>query len=736
MKQALCALVFLLATQLGEEGVAQGVLWKGGDVSFIPQIEDRGGVYRDSGKVKDPLQIFADHGFNLIRLRLWHTPRDGYCGLERTLAMARRLRTKGFTFLLNFHYSDTWADPGKQYKPAAWSGLSFPALKDSVRQYTRRVVAALIAQGTRPDLVQIGNEITGGMLWNDGRVGGRYDTPQQWQNLAELIRAAEEGLRGAGPGADSIRVMIHIDRGGDNAGARWFFDRLLAQGVEFDVIGLSYYPWWHGNLSALQTNLNDLAIRYGKDIMVVETAYPWTLQGYDQVTNIVGSSSQLLPGYPASVEGQAAFLREVIRIVRSVPGGRGIGVCYWAPEYISIPQLGSPWENNALFDFQGNALSSMGVFGEELPQLEPVQVTLRLNTATLADTFRPHHVAQIRGSVSGYSVDRLPDGRKVTWDANSELILTNRGGDYWEVTFPMYPGDRLDFKFWTGFTLSRGTFQRLGWEGPVIPVGENTAGERVLVVGPRDTTLPLQFFNSSSEARPQYWRPYLIHPDSVTLYFRVNMLKAIEAGIFDPQRNGPLAVRGDSLPSGGKLSWSSSRLILQRELYSVASGSFWSGICVIPRSAVQVGDTLKYRFYIENAGEEGWEDLPANRKLVFTATLLARGDTTLHWDYFRPRTSSGVRQVAPCPLDFSLGEAYPNPFRQEVRISYQLKIPARVRVEVFDLAGRCVERFEEGWRGPGVHQIRWDGGRWPSGIYLFRISAGRDWAVRKVALLR
>jgi len=728
---------FLLWAALSATAQEGPELLLGGDVSFIPQIEDRGGVYRDSGKVKDPFQIFADHGFNLIRLRLWHNPRDGYCGLERTLQMARRVKKRGFKFLLDFHYSDSWADPGHQYKPAAWANLSFEALKDSVRDYTRRVVAALIAQGTRPDMVQIGNEITAGMLWNEGRVGGSYDTPHQWRNLAELIGAAICGLRGSGPGADSMRVMIHIDRGGDNRGARWFFDRLLAQGVDFDVIGLSFYPWWHGALSALEANLNDLAIRYHKDLMVVETAYPWTLQGYDAVGNIVGSSSQLHPGYPASVEGQAAFLREVIRLVRRVPSGRGIGVCYWAPEYISVPGLGSPWENNTLFDFQGNALSSMSVFAERPPAVEPVQVTLRLNTATLGDTLRPHHVVQIRGSLTGYSSDRLPDGRKVTWDASSELIMENRGGDYWEITFPMYPGDKLSFKFWTGFTLSRPTFQRVGWEGPVIPEGGSSPAERVLVVGQGDTTLPLQFYNSASEARPQYWRPCELKADSIAIYFRVNMIKAVQAGQFDPAVHGPVAVRGDSLSSGGALSWSVSKVILQREVSSVAGGSFWSGVCYLPRGAVVAGDTLRYRFFIENAPGSGWEEGPSDRVVVFTPTLVLRGDTTLHWDYFRARASAVASEARPgeAPRHFRL-DVYPNPFRDEVSLSLRLWTPGRVRISVFDLAGRQVDDIDCGFLGAGLHRLSWKGSELPAGIYLVRLDAQGRSLVRKVLHLR
>ncbi len=335
---------------------------KGVDISALPQIEDNGGVYLENGIPKDAVNIFKDHRLNYIRLRIWHTPADGYCGLTKTLQMAERIKNAGLKLLLDFHYSDTWADPIHQSKPSAWLGLNFTELKDSVYQYSYEVITALKSQNTLPDIVQIGNEIICGMLWDDGRVCDPFNTQQQWMQLAQLIN---EGIRGVNDGlapGDSVKIMIHIDRGGDNGGARWFYDNLTAQNVNFDIIGLSFYPWWHGSLNELQTNLNDLAQRYGKDIIVVETAYPWTLAWNDNTNNIVGDSTQLLPGYPATIEGQKNFLADILNIVMNVPDGKGAGLFYWAPEWISAPTFGSPWENLALFDFDNELLNSISVF--------------------------------------------------------------------------------------------------------------------------------------------------------------------------------------------------------------------------------------------------------------------------------------------------------------------------------------------------------------------------------------
>jgi arabinogalactan endo-1,4-beta-galactosidase len=356
-------LVIFLANQSRTQTNLYGTEFiKGADISALLEIEENGGVFKENGTPKDLLQILKDHGINYIRLRIWHTPAQGYNNLDKTLQMASRIKNSGLKLLLDLHYSDTWADPAHQLKPAAWQNLSFYDLKDSVYQYTRQVITALKNQNTLPDIVQIGNEIICGMLWDDGRVCDQFNTPQQWAQLTQLIN---EGIRGVNESfgiGDSVKIMIHIDRGGDNAGSRWFFDNLFAHNVEFDFIGLSFYPWWHGTLNDLEFNLNDLAQRYSKEIIVVETAYPWTLDWFDNTQNIVGDTSQLHQGYPATVDGQENFLTDLINIVLNVPDNKGVGLFYWESEWISVPPSGSPWENLTLFDFTGNLLSSISAF--------------------------------------------------------------------------------------------------------------------------------------------------------------------------------------------------------------------------------------------------------------------------------------------------------------------------------------------------------------------------------------
>ncbi len=334
---------------------------RGADISFLPQIEDNNGKFYDNGSEEDLLQILKTHGVNSIRLRIWNDPISGYCSKSETLDLAKRLNSKGFQFLLDFHYSDGWADPGNQNKPSSWNMLSYLELKQAVYNYTYEVITDLKNQGTTPDMVQIGNEITCGFLWNTGRVCGDYDNETQWHQFTELLKAGITGVQDGLEG-ESVKIMLHIDRGGYNVGSRWFFDNILAKNVSFDVIGQSFYPWWHGSLEDLKENLRDLALRYNKEICVVETAYPWTLNWFDTTNNIVGLEGQLLTGYPATVQGQKQYLLDLKKIISEVPSSKGIGFFYWAPERISTTNFGSSWENLALFDFNGNVLESISVF--------------------------------------------------------------------------------------------------------------------------------------------------------------------------------------------------------------------------------------------------------------------------------------------------------------------------------------------------------------------------------------
>lgn len=312
----------------------------GADLSFLKQAEDRGTVFKDNGEVRPGLQIFKDHGYNWIRLRLFHTPTQLPNNLEYTIALAKAAKQLGFKFLLNYHYSDTWADPGKQFVPKAWEGLSHAQLVDAVLQYTKQTITAFREAGVLPDMVQIGNEVINGMLWPDGRL------PGNWDNFADLVKAGIAGVEAGKGDQPRPRIMIHIDRGGDQARTKWFFDKLNSYGVNYDVIGQSYYPWWHGSLLDLRENLIFMAGEYKKDIIVVEAAYNWRPGEYAKK-----------PGpFPETPEGQRQFLEEVNRIVLATPNGLGKGVFWWEPAVTG--GLG----RRGFFGDDGNALPVMTVF--------------------------------------------------------------------------------------------------------------------------------------------------------------------------------------------------------------------------------------------------------------------------------------------------------------------------------------------------------------------------------------
>lgn len=267
------------------------------------------------------------------------------------MPLAARVKGAGLKFLLDFHYSDTWADPGKQTKPAGWKDLSFQDLEQRLYEYNRDALAAFRAAGASPEYVQVGNEIIGGLLWPDGRVGGNYENPRQWEQLGRLLKAAIRGVReGAGPQPPGI--LLHIDRGGDWGATRWFFDNLRQQAVEFDIVGQSYYPFWHGTLDALRTCLNNTAQRYAKPIAVVETAFPWT------------NAAPVL-GLPATPAGQAAFVVELVKIVKGLPRDLGVGIFWWGTEYRQVNGVRTAgFENRGFFDRTGEILPAAAALGQ------------------------------------------------------------------------------------------------------------------------------------------------------------------------------------------------------------------------------------------------------------------------------------------------------------------------------------------------------------------------------------
>ena len=327
----------------------------GVDISMLKQVEENGGLFYENGNQIDPIQIFKDKGINTARIKIWHTPSLNYNNLESVLEIADRASSVGLDLFLDFHYSDTWADPSSQTKPSAWVDLNFETLCDSLEQYSHHVITKLKNQNTLPKYVQIGNETDCGFLWPDGYVCDESNNDSQWNKLRDLFMHAIEGINSALDTQDTLKIISHVSSGGN-----WFFNNLIGQGVDIDILSISYYPMWHGTLSDLNQNMDELGNEFQKPVLIVETAYPFTLQWNDNTNNILGLETQLLEDYEASEDGQFTFLHDLITLVDE--NDYGLGICYWAPDWISTNQFGSPWENQALFDFDGELLDAISVF--------------------------------------------------------------------------------------------------------------------------------------------------------------------------------------------------------------------------------------------------------------------------------------------------------------------------------------------------------------------------------------
>ncbi len=337
---------------------------RGADLSFTLQLEAVGCKFNDQGRTAPVEQLLAARGMNTVRLRVWVNPPTGYSDLASALTLGRRAHDVGCKVLLDLHYSDFWADRLNQTTPLAWQSQELATLASTVRSYARDAVVAFAAQGTPLDVIQVGNEVNCGMLWPTGLIysGGR----EQWDGFVQLLKA---GLEGAREGATApLQTMVHIDCGGDNGGSRYFYDNITGRGVDFDLIGLSYYPFWHGPLAKLSSNLNDLSIRYGKGVMVVETAYPWTLPAADNVEYCAARPDQLpeIGRFPATPFGQAAYFEALRSTVEAVPQDRGRGFLDWEPEWLPAvgwgPGQDNPYANLTMFDWRGAGLPSLGVF--------------------------------------------------------------------------------------------------------------------------------------------------------------------------------------------------------------------------------------------------------------------------------------------------------------------------------------------------------------------------------------
>lgn len=358
---------------------------KGMDLSTLLEMERCNAKYYDHGQEMDILEIMKKYDVDTIRLRIWNDPKSetgepygaGNNDLEETIAIGKRVTEAGLGVLLNFHYSDFWADPGKQIKPKAWKDYGVEELEKAVYDFTLESLQKVIGAGVRVTMIQVGNELSNGLLWPEGQV-------PDYDNIARFVSA---GIRACRKVDVKIPLMIHLDNGGNNELYRRWFDNYMKRGEDFEYIGLSYYPFWHGSLKQLEDNMNDIAVRYGKDLIIAEVSMGFTMDDYKDYEKLSDSERkgyatkpELVAKieYPMTIEGQKAFTEDFLNRVAKVLDDHGCGFFWWEPAWIPVPgsgwatdaslkymndpgPCGNEWANQALFDYDGNALPTLEV---------------------------------------------------------------------------------------------------------------------------------------------------------------------------------------------------------------------------------------------------------------------------------------------------------------------------------------------------------------------------------------
>ena len=318
------------------------------DISYYPQIFNLNHqFYNSQGEEIDFLNSLLINGVNTIRLRLWVNPADNTSSFSEVKEFSQQLKLLGFKIWITPHFSDTWAHPGQQIVPSAWQSLNYSELKNQLYSYLDQIMNEI-----EPDYIQIGNEVNTGILFPFGDILNSSD------QFIDLINHGINAVRGV---SANTEIILHVAGYED---ANWFYN--YVNEVDYDIIGISYYPVWHGkSLTELEQNLTELSENFEKKIVIAETAYPFTLNWNDWTNNIVGLDEQLiLPNYPATPLGQQSFIRDIKNIILELDNG--IGFCYWGAELIAWDgensETGSVWENQALFDFENKELPALHEF--------------------------------------------------------------------------------------------------------------------------------------------------------------------------------------------------------------------------------------------------------------------------------------------------------------------------------------------------------------------------------------
>ena len=363
------------------------------DVSTYFEEKKANARYFLNGKEIDPLKIFKDNGVSHMRIRIWNDPyskdkkpyKGGTCDVNNLLKLALLAKEYGFKVVPDFHYSDFWVDPGKQFIPKAWANESYESLLIKIREFTKNTLLKLKENGIEINMLQIGNEITNGMLWPIGKLTDNGEGKKRG-NYDVLCAFLKEGIKSAKEIYPNAKIILHLERSGDAKVYQEFFSEMQQHDVQYDIIGASYYPYWHGSFDQLFANLDACKKRFNKEVMIMELGYGFTLEDYILTNNgaphLVINEEKLkemkeaLP-YPLNEEGQANFIEKFVSLCKK----HGVaGIFYWEPLWIPgedicwassegqeyINEVGksqrNEWANQCLFDYKGNALKALNKF--------------------------------------------------------------------------------------------------------------------------------------------------------------------------------------------------------------------------------------------------------------------------------------------------------------------------------------------------------------------------------------
>lgn len=355
----------------------------GVDASTVAVVERSGGkFYNLEGKEQDVFQILKENGVNFFRVRIWNDPKDmfgsGYGGGENdtavSLALAKRAAAVGMNVMVDLHYSDFWADPEQQDMPKDWASLSKDKISGAIYDFTKKVLTDFKAAGVNVSMIQIGNEINNGLVFPYGKINWS-DVETSFDYVADLLSSGIKASRDVFP---DIYTAIHLANGGSFDEFDKYFGELEERKVDYDIIGVSYYPYYHGAMSNLQNNLNKMSAKYEKPTLICEMSYGFTTEDTDYAQNIYNDSMEDGGGYCTSIQGQATFMRDVIASVAAVPNQMGLGVFYWEPAWLPVDGASwasavsgrtddgtdglSTWANQAWFSYTGKALPSIEVY--------------------------------------------------------------------------------------------------------------------------------------------------------------------------------------------------------------------------------------------------------------------------------------------------------------------------------------------------------------------------------------